>query len=203
MRRQLTSREWMLLGLLGIILLISGYILLFYNPTTAERDRCISEKESCEMQIEAAQVRLEDKRRMERELDELFAANPDPLSIPDYDNIKPVMFELNSILARTKNYTLSFSTVDSTQTIVRRQISMTFTTDTYESTREVLQQLHDSDFRCMMDGVSINLGDHWNGTFWNAFWDEVWEDEYDGTVSVSGTIVFFEYQKEPQTTKQN
>ena len=28
MRRQLTTREWMLLALLGVILLISGYMLL-------------------------------------------------------------------------------------------------------------------------------------------------------------------------------
>lgn len=199
MRRQLTTREWMLLALLGIILLIGGYILLYYNPTTTERDRCISETEACRQQIEAAQVRLEDKRRMERELDELFAVNPDPLSIPDYDNIKPVMFELNTILARTLNYTLSFSTVDATQTIIRRQISMSFTTGTYESAKEVLQQLHDSEYRCMLDGVSIDLGTHWNRGFWNSLWDEYWEEDYNGTVSVSGTIVFFEYQKEPKT----
>ena len=46
MRRQLTTREWMLLALLGVILLISGYMLLFYMPQTAERDRCLGETES-------------------------------------------------------------------------------------------------------------------------------------------------------------
>lgn len=179
MRRQLTAREWMLLGLLGIMLLVSGYILLFYTPMTAERDRCISETESCRTQTEAARARLEDKHRMEQELEELFSVEPPPLSIPDYDNLQPVMFVLNSILARTQNYSLSFSTVDASQTIVRRQISMSFTADNYESAKEVLQQLHDSDYRCMLDGVSLGLG---NGG---------------GSVSISGTLVFFEYRKEP------
>ena len=68
MRRQLTAREWMLLALLGIILLISGYIMFFYMPMTSERDLCLSEAETCRTQTEAARVRLEDKYRMEREL---------------------------------------------------------------------------------------------------------------------------------------
>ena len=181
MRRQLTAREWMLLALLGVILLISGYMLLFYIPQTTERDRCIAETETCQIEIEAARLRLDEKRRMERELEELFAAETPPLSIADYDNLKPVMFELNSILASTEDYSLSFSTVDASQTIVRRQLSISFTIGTYESAKAVLQQLHDSAFRCMLDsvGITINQGER-------------------DTVAVSGTIVFFEYQANPQ-----
>lgn len=182
MRRQLTAREWMLLGVLGVLLLVSGYMLLFYMPQTAERDRCIGEAETCRTEIEAAQILLEDKRRMERELEELFAAETPPLSIADYDNLQPVMFELNSILAGTENYTLTFGTVDDSQSIVRRSISMTFTTGSYESAKEVLRQLHDSAYRCMLDGVNISLG-RGEG----------------GSVSVSGSIVFFEYQAQPKS----
>ena len=181
MRRQLTTREWMLLALLGVILLISGYMLLFYMPQTAERDRCIRETESCRTEIEAAQLRLEDKRRMERELEELFSAEVPPLSIADYDNLQPVMFELNSILASTADYSLSFSTVDASQAIVRRSISMSFTTGSYESAKAVLQQLHDSAFRCMLDDVTISAG-----------------QGEQNTVTVNGNIVFFEYQANPQ-----
>lgn len=185
MRRQLTAREWMLLALLGIILVVSGYILLYYTPMTAERDRCISEAESCRAQTEAAQLRLDEKKRMERELEELFAVEPPPLSIPDYDNLQPVMFELNTILSGTGDYSLSFSTVDASQTIIRRNISMTYTAGGYESAKAVLQQLHDSAYRCMMDNVSMNLGQGGRDA-----------------VSVNGTIVFFEYQKEPQAAPQ-
>ena len=158
MRRQLTTREWMLLALLGVILLASGYMLLFYMPLTAERDRCLGEAESCRAEIEAAQLRLEEKRRMERELEDLFSAGEPPRSIADYDNLQPVMFELNSILASTQDYSLSFSTVDASQAIVRRSISMSFTTGTYESAKAVLQQLHDSAFRCMLDSVNVSVG---------------------------------------------
>ena len=94
------------------------------------------------------------------------------------------MFELNSILASTADYSLSFSTVDASQAIVRRSISMSFTTGSYESAKAVLQQLHDSAFRCMLDSVNISIG----------------QGERD-TVLVSGSIVFFEYQAEPRPSE--
>ena len=54
---------------------------------------------------------------------------------------------------------------------------MAFTTGTYESAKAVLQRLHDSAFRCMLESVAITIG----------------QGERDA-VSVSGSIVFFEYQ---------
>lgn len=195
MRRQLTVREWLLLALLGVILLVSGYISLFYIPMTSERDRCIAEAEDCRMQTEALQVRVEDKQRMERELEEIFAANPDPRSIAPYDNLKPVMNELNGMLATTREYSLNFGTVDASQPVVRRQISMNFTVGSYAAAKEVLQKLHDSAYRCMLDNVIINLVQRSGGEAGlDAWW--YWGGEGDdGGVSVGGTIVYFEYQK--------
>ena len=66
MKRSLTAREWILLGLLGVVALVSGYVMLFYMPMTARRDAAREETELCRLQAEAAQVRLEEKRRMER-----------------------------------------------------------------------------------------------------------------------------------------
>lgn len=181
MRRRLTAREWVLLALLGVILLIGGYILLFYTPVTAERDSLLGEAESVRTQTEAVQARLKDKRRMEQELEELFAADDPPLGMADYDNLQPIMGELDSILAGTKDYSLTFSTVDDSQTIVRRSISMSFTADSYESAKAVLQRLHDSGFRCMLENVGLDLG---QGT----------------AVAFNGTIVYYEYQAQLQTS---
>ena len=177
MRRELTGREKLLLVVLGILLAVSGYFLLFYTPMKEERERCLAETENCTIQIEAANIRLEEKRRMERELEELFSKEPPPLSIPDYDNREPVMFELHSILTAAMDYSLSFSTVDASQTIVRRSISMNFTAPGYEAARDILRKLHDCSYRCLLDNLVISFaGD---------------------SVSVNGTIVFFEYRKDP------
>lgn len=178
MKRQLTARELILLGMLLVLVLVGGYVMLYYMPMTAELDRLEQEKLSCEDQLTVAQIQVEDKRRMERELEEIFAADPDPLSIPPYDNLQPVMFELNSILQSTPEYSLSFGTVNTEETIVRRQILLSYTSGSYEAAKRVLQQLHDSAYRCMLDDVSISVGER---------------DE--GNVSVSASLVFFEYQE--------
>lgn len=177
MKRQLSARELILIGMLLVLILVGGYVLLFYMPMNSELDRLAQEQASCEDQLQVAQVQLEDKHRMERELEEIFAANPNPLSIAPYDNLQPVMFELNGVLQSTPEYTLSFGTVDTEESIVRRRIQLTYTSGSYESAKQVLQQLHDSAYRCMLDDVSISIGE---------------QDE--SGVSVNASLVFFEYQ---------
>ena len=175
MKRKLTPREWMLLGVLAILVIVVGYITLFYMPVTSARDTALAETESCKQQTEAAQIRLAEKQRMERELEDIFARDPNPLGLADYDNLQPVMVELNTILAATKNYSLSFATEDANQSIIRREISVNFTCDSYATAKIVLQRLHDSTYRCMLNNVSISRGQDANGS-----------------ASVSGSIVFFE-----------
>lgn len=177
MKRKLTAREWMFLGVLATLAIVTGYIMLFYNPTTSARDTALADTEICKMETQAAQIRLEEKRRMERELEEIFTRDPDPLGLADYDNLQPVMVELNSILAPTQNFSLNFATVNTDERLVRREISISFSCGSYTSARNVLQRLHDSSYRCMLNNVNISL-----------------EQTYNGTVSVSGSIVFFEFQ---------
>lgn len=181
MKRSLTAREWILLGLLGVVALVSGYVMLFYMPMTARRDAAREETELCRLQAEAAQVRLEEKRRMERELEVLFSGDAEPLSIADYDNLQPVMLELNGILSGAEEYSLSFSTVDTSSAIVRRRISVSFTAPGYGAARAILQQLHDSAYRCMLDDVTLSM------------------ERDGGAVSVNSVIVFFEYQSQGGT----
>lgn len=176
MKRSLTAREWILLGLLGVVALVSGYVMLFYMPMTARRDAAREETELCRLQAEAAQVRLEEKRRMERELEELFAGEGEPVRLADYDNLQPVMLELNTVLSETEDYSLSFGTVDASRTIVRRSISLSFTSGSYEAARATLRQLCGSAYRCLLDSVDLSIS-----------------GENGGSVSVNGVLLFFEY----------
>lgn len=87
------------------------------------------------------------------------------------------MVELHAILDGAEDYSLSFGTVDTQEPIVRRSISLTYTTGSYATARNILQRLHDSAYRCMLDSVNISMG----------------QDAGDA-ISVNSTIVFFEYQ---------
>ena len=177
MKRSLTVREWVLLGLLAVVAVISGYVMLFYMPVTAQRDAAREETELCRLQIEASQLRLSEKRRMERELEELFAREKSPRSLAAYDNLQPVMLELHTILAEARDYSLSFGTVDASRSIVRREISVSFTCDSYDAAKTVLRRLDESLYRCMLNDITISLG-----------------QTAEGFAAVSGSVVFFEYQ---------
>lgn len=178
MKRKLTAREWVLLALLGIIALVSGYILLYYNPMSLRRDAAVADAALYDEQAEAANLRVAQKRRMERELAEIFAADDDPKGLAPYDNLQPVMLELNSILAAAEDYSLSFGTVDGEERIVRRSISLSFTSGDYGAAKSILQKLHDSDYRCMLENLTVSLG-----------------SSEGSPVSVNSTIVFFEYNR--------
>lgn len=175
MKRKLTAREGLLLGVLAVLAIVVGYIMLFRTPTTDARDKALAETASCKEQTEAARVRLAEKQRMEQELDEIFARNPNPLGLADYDNLQAVMVELNTILSATQSYSLSFATVDTTESIIRREVSINYTCSSYDTAKNVLQRLHDSSYRCMLNNITISRGRDANGS-----------------ASVSGSIVFFE-----------
>lgn len=178
MNRKLTAREWILLGLLAVTALVSGYVMLFRVPMTARRDTALSETELCRVEVEAARLRVEEKRRMERELEALFADGAEPAAIADYDNLQPVMLELHAILSGAEDYSLSFGTVDTSRSIVRRSISLSFTSRSCESARDILERLCGSAYRCLLESVSISVG-----------------QSEEGNVSVDGTVLYFEYQR--------
>jgi cyanate lyase len=96
-----------------------------------------------------------------------------------YDNVQQVMVMLNSILGQTEEYSLTFGTVSQEEgngSVVRRPISLRFRSSSYDAAKAILQQLHDSDLRCMLDDVSISTETGGQG------------------VTVTAVLVFFEYQ---------
>lgn len=177
MTRTLTPREWILLAVLAVVIIVSSYLMLFYMPITTERDNLRRDIEAAELELETAQIQVDDKRRMERELAEIFAANPNPVGLAAYDNLQPVMLELNTILSAADDYSLSFSSVSAEQSIVRRSINLSFTSRSYAQARQILQRLDASAYRCMLESLNISMNQGRN----NA-------------ALVNGVIVFFEYQ---------
>lgn len=178
MKRKLTAREWVLLGVLAVISVVSGYVMLFYLPVTAARDSALAEAENCKLELEAVQLRLTEKQRMERELEEIFTQEKAPVSLAAYDNLQPVMVELHTVLNGAEDYSLSFGTVDASQSIVRREISLSFTCGSYHAAKAVLQKLHDSMYRCMLNDITVSV------------------EQTGGLATVNGSVVFFEYQME-------
>lgn len=208
MKRRLSSREKALLGILVILVLVSGYYLWFYVPAQDKLISLESQILGTQDAIDADKIKISKKQKMEQELKEIFENDPNPVSMAAYDNIQNVMLELNTILSQTDDYSLNFDAADTGQEdgIVRRRISLQFKCGSYEAAKGVLQELHDSPYRCMLDDLTLNESERTvtDGTFVGGWLTSLIEGEtltggetqtrVETEVSVSASLVFFEYQ---------
>lgn len=173
--RKLSTRERVLLLLLAVIAIVSGYILLFYLPTTQRIESLNAQIAQSQELVAQLDAKLASQQQMENKLEQLSAQDAQVPYMPAYDNIQAVMTELHTILAGCQEYSLSFQSEQGEDHVFYRRVSIPFTCSSYEQAQEILQKLHDSTLRGLLENVQISL-------------------QEDGTVKASATIIFFEYQ---------
>ena len=181
--RKLTIRERVLLILLAVIALVSGYILLFYLPTTQRLDSLNAQIAQAEELTAQLDVKLANQQQMEKKLQQLSDQDAQVPYMPDYDNLQAVMVELHTILAGCQEYSLSFQSEQGEDHVLSRHVSIPFTCSSYAQAREVLQKLHDSALRGLLGDLQLS-------------------QQENGTVKVSATMTFFEYQAEESTQEE-
>lgn len=175
MRRAFTTREKALLVILAVLLIGIGYFKLLLEPVndriTAYQTDMAAEQDEI-LQNTAILARM---REMQTELEQIHAAgNVKPL--PAYDNADALLVELNTILSRSTNYSLNFgrtAVLDDSPYILRRPLSLSFTSESYAQARAILDSLHDSDNINQISDLSITF-------------------QKDDPVSVTLTITYFE-----------
>ena len=146
MNRELTKREKTLLLILVLLVLALGYFKLILEPINDQIEQ-YNQMAAGEQDIITQNMALiQKKKEMEQELEAIFAENPDPDPIPNYDNSGVLMVEIHSILDGTVDYTLSFSDTSllSGGYLLRRPLELEFSVDTYSQARSIINRLHDS-----------------------------------------------------------
>ena len=165
------------MGLLAVLAVVSGYVMLFYLPTT-QRMEILSEQIAQGEELAAQlETKLAEQRRMEQTLEQMEGTEDAPIRMPAYDNLQMVMAELNDILSDCLEYSVSFQGEQSEDGIFRRQVQIPFTCADYEGARAILQRLHDSPIRCMMEDLQLSRQEN-------------------GAMTVTVSVIFFEYQED-------
>ena len=176
--KKMTAREKMLLGILIALVLFCVYYFFFLVPTSAEIDYCKNELLSVEDQIIVADATAEKKKMMEAELDAIFSGEMGNVKeLPAYDNSHNVMNKLSAIMAGTKQYDISFASVEEEDSTVRRNVSLSFECASYAEVKQILTQINDSDYRCVFKDLYLNYNENHEVSGYHALVD----------------IVFFEY----------
>lgn len=179
-KSKLSLRETVMLLFLVVLLIGVSYYMFFYTPMQNEMTSIATKSAECDTAISTSMAKVGRMNDMQAELDEIFARPAEEITeIAPYDNKEVVLNQLYGILGRTSDYSLNFTDPDvQSDGTVRRNISMKFHCDSYQAAKEVIRDLTDSNWRCLVSNLAISCDER---------------DMMQYGVDVSATITFFEH----------
>lgn len=186
MKRQFSTREKILLGILAAMLLFCFYYILVEQPVQNTLTDAAERQASAEMELGIQSVRLNKMRRMEQALKDLdHTAQAD---VPDYDNARQVVVLMNQAMALANEYTLTFQNVTFEGAIASRAVDMNFRCANYAVAKQILSLLQNSPYRCRIQSVSMVCAQG--------------ENMQTEAVNVRANVVFYEYLSPEQRTQK-
>lgn len=146
MNRPFTTREKVMLVILSLMIIGICYYKFLLEPINDQIEQYNQTAAGEQDIITQNMALIQKKKEMEQELEAIFAENPDPDPIPNYDNSGVLMVEIHSILDGTVDYTLSFSDTSllSGGYLLRRPLELEFSVTTYSQARAIINRLYDS-----------------------------------------------------------
>lgn len=152
-----SRREKVLITLFAILLMVIGWYQLVYVNATDQIRMLESKIETVEVNISTAQTKLAKKAEMESVIEQRIAEGAKTTPIPDYDNIKPLMAELDTIMAKATSYTLQFESIDmESGEYIHRGVNMHFECGSYEEAEEIMRAIVEGSFPCIIDAVDMD-----------------------------------------------
>lgn len=154
LNRSFSTRETVLILILAVLLIVACYYFLVVknvSDTVAANNEQLA---GIEMNIGVQESLAADRARMKAELDELG----DDETLPEvavYDNIRNELNELNTLLGSATTYNLSFGQPTVEGQLVRRTVTVSFTTPSYASALEVVRQLENGTYRCQITDFTM------------------------------------------------
>lgn len=184
MTRRFTLREKILLLVLILVLLVGLYFFLVHYPVQNQLTEIENERAEWQMRYDALEVKAGIYRDMKEELDEILKLPEDELTVmPKYNNIEPLMKELNRIFLGTEP-SLNYGSMSTNNRIVSRPIRFSFKTPDFDKAKEVLRELTHTGWRCLLTDLTLTPDSSSGGQ----------TDVAKRPLTVSGTITFYEFQ---------
>ena len=186
------NRNTRALIILGLIVIAAAYYFVVQGPIATQTEQCEASIASLNDQISIQQPRLQQKLQWEKELEEIRTkAGGEIPCIAEYDNIINIMAEFNLILDSATTYSIDFSNETIAENIATRNISVTFSTNSYASAVRLLRQIHDSEYLYVIRNVSMSIkrpsNSYYNDIFWNYRTGE------DGVYDIRVTLTDYEF----------
>lgn len=175
--RDFTTKEKLLLLLLSLVLVGLAYYQFVDQPVRSALAAAQSEAESLNAELRTVEEKLERMRRMRAELEDVTAGGT-ATEMGSYNNSKEEIASLNDILSEALQYYITFANVTRSGDQIRRNFTLQFTTDSYETMEHMLSALSQNHHRCLIGDVQCAASRN--------------ENVMEGNISVNATATFFE-----------
>ncbi len=184
MTNKMSSRDKVLMGVLALVVLAAAWYMLFLTPTKNK----IAELQTQQQSIsEENNVVVEDIKVLKGWMEDLGLSLDDDdekvtnfTKIADYNNLVNLTDEVNQILGVTETFSMNFSTPERGENCYRRDISVTFKTNSRQDAIDVLRSFNEMEHGCLLNNITFSLGKSEAG---------------DETANVNCNISIFEYEK--------
>lgn len=163
MKRIISIRE---LALLGVLIVLAAYYFVVQGPVAKETEELASQKVTLENQIADANIKAASMNKMQSELDAIYAeSDGSPQVLSDYSNNRVLLQELNIILNMADEFDVSFGDVSFTDNVMRREITISLTTQTKEAAEFIVNSIESSSNTYLVTG--FNTSDN-NKSTWSS-----------------------------------
>lgn len=179
MGRSFTKREKVLLIILAVLLVGCFYYLFVLQPALNTISSAESRYTALQDEILIQQTVALKKAELQQQIAEAEAAGVNQKTLPAYDNTKNELAALNGILAEANSYSITFADADTSQSLIRRGVSISFTTDSYAAAQSVLAKLINCQYSCLVTDITITAG-------------SAGSTSSTGSVSSTAAVTFFE-----------
>lgn len=198
LNRKFTTRETILMFICLFLFFGLFYYVVVYKYTyvTLRQNQQIIENAQDMMMVKYSQYQK--MKNMEEEMASTPPVGNGTLEV--YNNLKAEMKALNDYLRPAESYNISFSEAKAQGNIVRRTISISFLTDSYDKTCGILEDIKQSPYRSMIGDIQISQNmDRDGAVSVNTSVSIVFYETTDGAEDLSGLVMENKQNKSKNT----
>lgn len=152
-----SRREKALILVFALILVAVAWFWFVFQNTTNRMTAIDGEIATIKSEVEIEQVRLTQLNSMTQTVEQRKAEGAKKTVMPTYDNLQPLMTQLNSIMATADTFTLTFDELNRENAdYIRRGVRVDYSCDTFKKAESVVNSLAGGMFPCSVDSVVIN-----------------------------------------------
>ena len=152
--RSFSTKEKILILILVVLLVALVYYRFVDQSIRSSLNDANSKIETTQSELDISTAQLARLKNMDKELNNYEAGGSSMM--PSYNNIKAELAMLDSILASTWDYTLNLHDPVLDGDLIRRDIDIRFTTDSFGSALGVVRAFSNSDLRNVIKNISYS-----------------------------------------------